>query len=195
MNRIISIVVMTLASLAIAFGGLALVFFVRRAWTEGIDTQQLPRMVFEFAFYSLFVLVGIKAARFANRKSSESNALAEREPSYPANGQLNDTVDLEELDVTWLRATAVWWSVTWRSAVASFAAAIFLSFVVSGLAGGMGKLDLAEQLGTVIGFLVAIPAGVWAVKAVLSREYRHYRIALVPSLEARIEKVVSKESA
>lgn len=102
---------------------------------------------------------------------------------------------MEELEVTWLRAAMVWWSIFWRSFVIAVAAATVAGFAIGVVLAATGRSDLVETWGRVIGVVVAVPAGIWAVRIVLRKEYRQFRIALVPSAEARLEKVVRDSGA
>jgi hypothetical protein len=102
---------------------------------------------------------------------------------------------MEELEVTWLRAATVWWSIFWRSFVIALVAGAAAGFVIGIALASIGRGDLVEYWGRLIGVVVAVPAGVWAVKTVLGKEYRQFRIALVPSAEARLEKVVRDNGA
>ena len=51
-----------------------------------------------------------------------------------------------------------------------------------------------EMAGNLTGFIIAIPAGIWAVKLVLQKEYRNFRIGLVPSSERELEKFLGDRS-
>jgi len=100
---------------------------------------------------------------------------------------------MDEIKVGWSHAATIWWSLTWRLVVyvsiAGLIAGIILGLVSTSL-GLTGQLDIYGQL---IGVFVSIPVGIWVVKHVLSLEYRRYRIALLPSHEAMLERVVDEE--
>lgn len=99
---------------------------------------------------------------------------------------------MEELEVTWGRAARIWWSIAWRSALAAGVVGIAIGVLVGIALGAAGRPDLARQFGQLLGIAVAIPVGIWAVKAVLSKEYRQFRVALISSAEATLGEIVSK---
>ena len=102
---------------------------------------------------------------------------------------------MEVLEVTWLRAAMVWWSIFWRSFVIAVGAATVAGFVIGLVLAATGRTDLVETWGRVIAVVVAAPAGIWAVRIVLRKEYRQFRIALIPSAEARLERIVRDNGA
>lgn len=195
MNRIIGIFVLVLAIVAILFGGLSLANIVKRMLLVGVDTQHLPREVFEIAISSLFVLLGIKGVGYANRKSARPRARDHDEDASPAPTPRAGIAQAGELEVTWPRATMIWWSIAWRSALMGGLAGLIAGFVVGLASGFFGSGEPVDGLSGVVGLVVAVPAGIWAVKTVLAREFRHYRIALVPSTEARLEQVLAQRQA
>lgn len=100
---------------------------------------------------------------------------------------------MDEIKVGWSHAVTIWWSLIWRwvlfGSIAGFIAGIVLGLVSSSL----GLTDQLDIYGQLIGVFVSIPVGIWVVKHVLSLEYRRYRIALLPSHEAMLERVVDRE--
>lgn len=95
---------------------------------------------------------------------------------------------MEEIQVTWWHAIKIWWSLTWRvvlfGGLAGFA--LGLLFGVFGAVAGTED-DLIELWGQIGGMLVSIPVAIWAVKSILNKDFKSYRIILVPSLERRLE--------
>ena len=100
---------------------------------------------------------------------------------------------MQTVEVTWMYALKVWWSITWRTALYALIAAIPLATlwgVLAALQGiGDAQIEAYSQLG---GSLLALPAGVVAVRVVLTRQFRRYRLALLPSEEALLEGVVHR---
>lgn len=101
---------------------------------------------------------------------------------------------MEEIDVTWSRATRVWWSIVWRS---------FLFSVLAGAAGGLvlgivlgvaGQAEGIQKYGQLVGILLGIPVGIWVVKTVLTKQFRRFRIVLVPSDEVMLTRAVNENS-
>lgn len=97
---------------------------------------------------------------------------------------------MQELEVTWTRATKIWWSLAWRGVLFGMIAAALAGFLVGLVLGSAGNPELVEPTARITGMAVGIPIGIWVVRTVLSKEYRHYRIALVPSHEAVLESAV-----
>ena len=101
---------------------------------------------------------------------------------------------MEELEVTWNRAIRIWWSLAWRGLLFGVIAGAIVGFIVGVAMGALGRPEEGGIYGQVAGMIAGIPVGMWVVKVVLSKEFRHYRIALVPSNEALLEKQVSNRS-
>ena len=95
---------------------------------------------------------------------------------------------MDEIQVTWGHAIKIWWSLTWRillfGGIAGFA--LGLLFAIFGTATGADD-NLIQTWAEIGGMLVSIPIGIWVVKTILNKDFRKYRIILVPSLESRIE--------
>ncbi len=94
---------------------------------------------------------------------------------------------MQIMDVTWGRAARVWWSIFWRTFLITALLAVVFGFMTGfllALAGLEEKTLLWSQL---VGIACAIVGGVWAVKSVLQKEYRDYRLALIPSTEAQMQ--------
>lgn len=94
---------------------------------------------------------------------------------------------MQIMDVTWGRAARVWWSIFWRTFLITILLSVvfgFLTGLLLTLAGLEDKTLLWSQL---VGIACAILGGVWAVRKVLQKEYRGYRLALIPSTEAQME--------
>lgn len=94
---------------------------------------------------------------------------------------------MEYLEATWTRALKVWWSLAWRLTVFGLVAGILVGLPVAMVAGTLGLGPLQAELllhGLTIPLWIII--GVWVVRWVLRLEYADFRIALVPSTEARL---------
>lgn len=102
---------------------------------------------------------------------------------------------MEELGVTWKRASVIWWSLFWRWVSFSVLAGFVAGFVLGLVLAALGIVEGAELYGQVAGVVVGIPVGIWVVKTVLMREFGHFRIALVPSAYALLEKSVNENNA
>lgn len=92
-----------------------------------------------------------------------------------------------ELEVTWGRATLVWWSYFWRSLIGMFVAAIIggviggiLGFVlaVAGASAAIIKI-VAMPIGAVIGLGISIVP----IKMILGKDFGEFRLVLVSTQE------------
>lgn len=101
---------------------------------------------------------------------------------------------MEKLEVTWIRATKIWWSLVWRSIVFGSIAGFIAGFVVGSIADMMGNDSLSSFYVQSAGMLIGVPVGILVVKIVLSKEFKDYRIVLLPSTESRIQKSLDKIS-
>ena len=96
---------------------------------------------------------------------------------------------MQPLKVTWLRAMKIWWSLAWRSVLYGSIAAFVAGLAVGSLSNVLGHEHLTNIYTQSAGLLVGIPVGILVVKMVLSKEFRDYRIVIMPSTE-----VMMKES-
>jgi hypothetical protein len=87
----------------------------------------------------------------------------------------------EGLEVTWGRATRVWWSIMWRTVVVSFLAAFALGVIV-GVVGAASGLPAGFVRGasTLIGVVIGLTVSIWAVKKGLTRSFADFRVVLLP---------------
>lgn len=106
------------------------------------------------------------------------------------NVEREEEQSMEELEVTWSRAAIIWWSIVWRMMLYSMLAGGLAGFLLGITLVALGMPDIVEQVGQLAGMIVGIPIGIWVIKTVLTKEYRQYRIALVPSREAELEALV-----
>jgi hypothetical protein len=102
---------------------------------------------------------------------------------------------MEELEVTWKRASIIWWSLLWRWVLFSALAGLIAGFVIGLAMVAFGVVEGAEVYGRIAGVVVGIPVGIWVVKTVLVKEFNRFRIVLVPSAYAMLEKSVNESKA
>lgn len=86
---------------------------------------------------------------------------------------------MEELDVTWSKAAAIWWAFVWRSLALGFVAGLLL-----GIAAAMMGEDPQSGTFNLFIYLLMIPVGIWIMKDVLTNQFKGFRISLVPVHEA-----------
>lgn len=97
---------------------------------------------------------------------------------------------MEEIKVTWARAAQIWWSLVWRGFLVSGLAGLTIGLVAGAIGGILNQPEAVKPWGNIVVILAGIPIGIWVVRTVLTKQYKHYRIALVPSYEAQLQKVV-----
>lgn len=100
---------------------------------------------------------------------------------------------MQELEVTWMRAIKVWWSMVWRVVAVSILVGIAISVVVGFIAGIFGYKEDVQVLTQLLGVITGIPIGIWAMKVVLGKEYADFRVALLPSSEALLEEQIERQ--
>jgi len=99
---------------------------------------------------------------------------------------------MQEIEVTWKHATRIWWAVVWRTVFFGALAGIGAGLVFGILLGGMQDEEQVALIAETAGLLVSIPVGIWVMKTVLTTQFRQFRIALVPSTEAKLENALNK---
>lgn len=94
---------------------------------------------------------------------------------------------MQIMDVTWGRAARVWWSIFWRTFLMTAILAMVFGFLIGFLLALAGLEEKTLLWGQIVGIACAIAGGVWAVKKVLEKEYRQYRLVLIPSTEVQMQ--------
>lgn len=92
------------------------------------------------------------------------------------------------VEVTWKRATKVWWSFTWRAVLAGFVAGLVIGIaatVISVFVDPYGGTDAAMAvldgpLATLALWVILIPIAVWAMRSTLTNGYSDFYITLAP---------------
>jgi hypothetical protein len=93
-----------------------------------------------------------------------------------------------ETEITWGKATKVWWSIWWRNIIAIFAAMI-IGGIIGGILGavlGVAGVPIeALQIITMpIGFVGGIAVSIVPIKMVLGKSYGDFRLVLVENNNA-----------
>ncbi|MCX4191150.1 hypothetical protein [Methylophaga sp. OBS1] len=94
---------------------------------------------------------------------------------------------MQIMDVTWGRAARVWWSIFWRTFLITALLAVVFGFLTGFLIALAGLEEKNLLWSQVVGIACAVVGGIWAVKKVLEKEYRTYRLVLIPSTEAQMQ--------
>ncbi len=92
---------------------------------------------------------------------------------------------MNEIDVTWGRATKVWWSLAWRSLLLPGVAGFVVGFII-GIVGAIvgASPETVSAISFFAGVGVGVPMVIWIVKLILSKNYSDFRVALVPRTES-----------
>jgi hypothetical protein len=84
------------------------------------------------------------------------------------------------LEVTWGRALKVWWSLAWRALLFGGIGGFIAGAIIGAIAGAMGVAPATiANLGSLAGFLISIPIGMWVVRNVLRKSWSDFEIVLV----------------
>ena len=88
---------------------------------------------------------------------------------------------MPELEKTWKRILSVWWLVLWRG----FVGGLLLGVLVGVIVGGTGILlgwgsDVGTRLSGILGSAAGILWSVAVTRMALRKNYRGFRIALLP---------------
>ncbi len=90
-----------------------------------------------------------------------------------------------ELEITWKRATKVWWSYLWRNLLAIIAA-----MIIGGLIGGilgfiLGMLGASKEIVQLvvapIGLIIGIGISIAPIKMILGKDFGEFRLVLIKS--------------
>ncbi|MFH1578291.1 MAG: hypothetical protein ABIC18_04405 [Candidatus Omnitrophota bacterium] len=88
--------------------------------------------------------------------------------------------NIEFVQITWLRAFKVWWSLLWRGVVFGILAGGATGFIL-GIFMGLARVDSETIKSTcaVVAYIVSVPVGIMVTKFVLKNHYSDFRIALI----------------
>ncbi len=108
--------------------------------------------------------------------------------------QLENRVDLEYLllhgglEIGWAVGLRIWWSIAWRTVVVTLLSVLAVgSMAATYLNHVGGEWPISAIINTLM-LLFSVPAGIWAVKSVLNKDFRDYRLLLLPSHRLLIER-------
>jgi len=88
--------------------------------------------------------------------------------------------EIEFVQVTWMRAFKVWWSLLWRSLLFGFLAGAGVGLIL-GFIMGLAKVEpeTIKAVCTIAGYIVSVPVGITVTKIVLKKHYSDFKIALI----------------
>jgi type III secretory pathway component EscS len=87
---------------------------------------------------------------------------------------------MQELEVTFGRASQVWWAFTWRAMLYALLSGAIIGVVVGLICAVLGfdpqrLLPFNLLLGAVVGIL----ASIWVISKILNKKFSSFRIALI----------------
>ena len=88
--------------------------------------------------------------------------------------------EVEFVQVTWLRAFKVWWSLLWRGLLSCFLGGGLVGFIL-GFFMGLAKVnpETIKSACTISGYIVSIPIGIAVTSLVLKNRYSDFKIVLI----------------
>jgi ABC-type nitrate/sulfonate/bicarbonate transport system permease component len=88
--------------------------------------------------------------------------------------------EIEFVQITWMRAFKVWWSLLWRGLLFGFLGGGLVGFIL-GFFMGLVKAnpETIKSVCTIAGYIVTIPIGIAVTKLVLRNRYSDFKIALI----------------
>jgi ABC-type uncharacterized transport system permease subunit len=88
---------------------------------------------------------------------------------------------MQELQVSWARIFSVWWLLVWRTALGGLVLGFGVGFLI-GLVGAFFGVpgEASTVLAGVLGWVVSLGWGVIVVRMSLKKQYREFRLAVVP---------------
>jgi F0F1-type ATP synthase membrane subunit c/vacuolar-type H+-ATPase subunit K len=103
-------------------------------------------------------------------------------PYRPPVAQAGEVDISKTLEVTFSRATKVWWSLLWRAILFGTLAGGAAGFVIGIIcAAARVAPEQMPRYGGLAGLAVGIPVGIWVVQTVLKKSWSDFRIVLVPN--------------
>ncbi len=94
---------------------------------------------------------------------------------------------MEILEVTWLHATKIWWSLLWRGIFYVLLITLPVGFALGVIAAVLNITEQAQPYFQLIGGLIGIPVGIWVIKIVLEKQFSDFQIVLTPSVESMLD--------
>lgn len=86
---------------------------------------------------------------------------------------------METIELSWGRASRIWWAFFWRATLIGAVLGLILGFAGGVIGMIIGQVELAIQLATLASYLVAVPVSLLCLREALQLKYKGYRICLV----------------
>lgn len=89
-----------------------------------------------------------------------------------------------ELEATWERATKIWWSYLWKYFLAILGCFIIVTILMVIIGFLLALMGVGQAVitfvGTILGFLLFLPASLIPIKFLLNKNFGNFRLTLVP---------------
>jgi hypothetical protein len=106
------------------------------------------------------------------------------DPYRPPSANVADCRTEPNVEITWGRATKVWWSLTWRwllfYVITGFISGFVIGFIKGAAVASNQTIETVRTVANWTGVFISIPVGIWVVRSVLRKSWSDFRIALVP---------------
>lgn len=95
---------------------------------------------------------------------------------------------MNRLEVTWWRATKIWWSISWRSFLYTALVALPVGALVGVICAAFQVREGVALIARLIGAVIGIPIAIWVTKVVMEKQFSDFQIFLVPSFESMLDR-------
>ena len=90
---------------------------------------------------------------------------------------------MQELEITWQRATRIWWAWIWRALALSVVCGGLIGFAIGFFGAILGFRNVAP-LTMVVGIVVGVITGVAMLVTALKKSYPGFRVAFIAQSDA-----------
>lgn len=99
---------------------------------------------------------------------------------------------MDELEVTWGRAASVWWLLIWRGWLGGVLIGGLIGFAIAVVVALSGaQVGHRDSLAALLGLWAGLAWWLVAVRMALLKQYRDFRIVLVPRITYHVQDGVS----
>jgi len=97
---------------------------------------------------------------------------------------------MEEIEITWLRASRIWWSWAWRTMLWTIFTAILFGIIIGFVIAIMGiPIEPFTPYIQTFGASIGIFFGILAFKIILAKRFNGFRIVLLRTIDPKALKI------
>jgi hypothetical protein len=96
-----------------------------------------------------------------------------------------------ELEKRWGRVLRIWWAVIWRLVLMQL---FFMALVIYSIEMPLAAYPLLREYINALSLLAVFPLGIWALRAVMNKNFGNFRLSLVSLEPATIDEAESKQA-